>query len=260
MQLETPSNPVPANTPQPASLKDKLLEIKEAPEVWEFLRENGVSILIGAGIAAAIFLGWSLYRNYQAQQRTAAATQLFAAQNADQVQQVINQYPRTPSAPLAQLILAGQAFDQGQYDYAQSLFNRFLQDHPTHELRDQAAFAVIQCMEAAGRLQEAYDAYAAFAAERPGHYLEPAAQFARARCLEQMGRLEEARAAYEAFRDAQQDERWRGRAESAIAFVNKEIRARARGDSATGTPGQPPALSFPGLSPAAPFLAPPSAP
>lgn len=262
MQPES-TPPTPPGAPsQPGSLKEKLLEIKEAPEALDFLRENGVSILVGAAVAAAIFLGWSLYRNHKAQQRTAAATLLFTAQNAEQVQQVINQYPSTPAAPLALLIMAGEAFDQGQYDYAQSLFNRFLQEHPTHDLRDQAAFGVIQCIEAAGRAQEALAAYEAFAAQHPGHYLEPAARFARARCIEQMGRLEEARAAYEEFLASQQDERWRGRAESAIAFVNKEMRARARGDAPTGMADQAPAISFPGLVPGAgaPFLQVPSAP
>lgn len=262
MQPESTPTPSSATPPQPGSLKEKLLEIKEAPEALDFLRENGMSILIGAAVAAALFLGWSLYRNHQAQQRTAAATMLFSAQNAEQIQQVINRYPGTPAAPLALLIMAGEAFDQGQYDYAQSLFNRFLQEHPTHELRDQAAFGVIQCIEAAGRTQEALAAYEAFAAAHPGHYLEPAARFARARCIEQMGRLEEARAAYEAFLESQQDERWRGRAESAIAFVNKEIRARARGDAPTGTADPAPSFNFPGLAPGAgaPFLQAPSAP
>ncbi len=253
MQPESRPDPAPSAAPT-NPLKDKALEIKEVPEVLDFLRENGTAILLGAGVAAAIFLGWSLYRNHQTQQRASAAALLFSAQGPEQIQQVLTQYPRTPAAPLAQLILAGEAFDQGQYDYAQSLFARFLEQHPAHELRDQASFAVIQCMEAAGRVQEAFAAYTAFAAERSGHYLEPAARFGAARCLEIMGRLEEARAAYEALRDALTDDRWRGRAETAIAFVDKELRARARGDAPTAPVAPAPALNFPGLSPGAPFL------
>jgi predicted negative regulator of RcsB-dependent stress response len=251
--MQTESDSAPSASSASSPLKEVARELNEAPEILDFLREHGVAILVGAGVAAAVFLGWSLYRNHRIQQRAAASTLLFSAQSAEQVQQVLNRYPRTPAAPLAQLIMAGEAFDQGQYDYAQSLYSRFLDQHPDHELRDQAKFAVIQCMEAAGRVQEAHAAYTAFAAERPGHYLEPAARLGAARCLELMGRLDEARAAYAALRDEFPDERWRARAESAIAFVDKELRARARGDAPAAPAAPAPAFSFPSLSPGDPF-------
>jgi predicted negative regulator of RcsB-dependent stress response len=248
--MESNTESTPPAPPRSANvIKTVARELENAPELIDFLRQNGVAILIGASVAAAVFLGWSLYRNHRIQQRAAASALLFSAQGADQVQQVLNRYPRTPAAPLAQLIMAGAAFDQGQYDYAHSLFSRFLEEHPDHELRDQAKFAVIQCLEAAGRAEEAHAAYTAFAAERPGHYLEPAARLGAARCLELLGRLDEARAAYVALRDEFTDERWRARAESAIAFVDKEIRARARGDVSSAPAAPAPVFSFPSLFP-----------
>lgn len=258
-----PIPPAAAPTPAPAAhnpLKDKSLEIKEVPEVLDFLRDNGISILVGAGIAAVLFLGWSLYRNYTTSQQQSAMNTLFNAQAPDQIQQVVNQFPKTPAAPLAQLILAGQAFDQGQFEMAQNLFAQFIEKHPRHELRDSAEFGVIQCMEATGRHAEALDAYMRFAESHPGHYLEPAARFGVARSMELLGRLDEAKSAYESFIAAHDaEDRWRGRAESALAFLEKEIRARARGEAPMTLESPAPAFSFPALQ-GAPVFPTPAAP
>lgn len=254
------SAPGNASAETASSFKEKLMEIKEVPEALDFLREHGAAILAGAGVAAVLFLGWSLYRNHKIQQQRTAAHQLFTAQSIEQIQDIANRYKKTPIAPLAKLVLAGEAFDQGQYDYAYTLFTQFVQEHPTHDFRDQAAFSAIQCIEASGRFQEAFDAYGSFVAERPGHYLAPAAKFARARCLEQMGRLEEARDAYEAFLSSTTDERWQARAESAIAFVNKEIRARARGQASPSPAGSAPAFNLPAVDFGAPTAPAPNAP
>ncbi len=250
---------VPAPAPKPTGLnplKLKSLEPKEVPEVLDFLRENGVAILVGAGLAAAVFLGWSLYRNFRSSQEVAASQQLFNAQSPEQVQAVLSQYPKTSSAPLAQLIVAAQAFDQGQYELALNQFAEFQKQHPGHELAANAELGVIQSREAMGQLEQALAEYTAFAAAHPGHYLEPAAVFGRARTLEQLGRHDEALAVYGAFLDAYaDDERWAGRAEAARSFVQKEMRARARGDAPATSVVAPaalaPAFSFPGMTPEA---------
>ncbi len=251
--MTTDPAPSPAPAPQPERpnpLKSKALEPMEVPEVLTFLRENGAAIVAGAGVAAAIFLGWSLFRNHQSAQRDAAAQLLFNAQSAEQIQQVVSQYPKSPAAPLAALLLAGQAFDQGQYETAQNLFADFLAKHPDHLMADQARVGILQCLEATGRHAEAVEGYAAFVAEKPGHYLESAAVFGRARSLELLGRLDEARAVYQAFIEAHaDDDRLRGRAESALAFLEKEARARASGIAQSPAA---PAFNFPALQAADP--------
>lgn len=223
-------------------------ELEDLPHLLDFLKENGVAILGGAVLAGALFLGWSLYRNHRLQQRATAADMLFSAQSAEQVQQVLSRYPGTPAAALAQLVLAGNAFDEGQYEYAETLFARFLKDHPDHELADHARFGIIQCREASGRLDEALADYARFAQEHPGHYLEAAAVMGQGRVLEQLGRYEEAIAVYSNLVARVDDERWRMRAESAIGFARKEMRAPK-----SATPAQQgPAITFPGFGPSAP--------
>ena len=49
-----------------------------------------------------------------------ASQMLMSAQSPEQLQQVISQYPSTPSAPIAMLTLASEYFRSGQYDLAQS--------------------------------------------------------------------------------------------------------------------------------------------
>ncbi|MCZ7592035.1 MAG: tetratricopeptide repeat protein [Kiritimatiellae bacterium] len=249
---------------KPAShnpLKDRRLEVSEVPEVLGFLRENGVSILVGAGIAAAVFLGWSVYRNQQISGREQASAQIFSAQTAEQVQQVVNEFPKTPAASLGQIMLAGQAFDQGQYEVAHNLFAQFIEQHPQHELRDNAAFAIIQCTEASGQYEEALSDYEEFIAEHPDHYLASSALFGKARCLELLNRFEDAKTVYQSVvSEREETDPWRVRAESALSILERDMRAVARGEKIQLIPQKAAAFSFPALQQTAPIAAPVIAP
>ncbi len=252
----TPASPAPKSDSH-NPLKNKALELDEVPEVLEFLKENGTSILIGAIVAAAVFLGWSTYRNVQNSKANTAANRLFSAQSAEGVQQIITEFPNTPSAPLAQLLLASQAFDQGQYEVAQNLFAQFIERYPQHELSDTATLGISQCLEASGRYAEAFDAYSSFIAAHPSDYLLPSATFGAARSLEFLGRFDEAEKLYETFIEGRpEDDNWRARAQSSLELLKRDNRARARGETVTLLPPQTPAFSFPGLDQTAPVLAP----
>lgn len=223
--------PAADSNPQPVPvshnpLKDHALEAKEVPEVLDFLRDNGTAMLIGLSLAVVAFLGWSVYRTYRSSQERTASNLLFNSRAAEQFQQVIDQYPKTSAAPLAHLTLASIYYDESQFEMAQHVFAQFLQKFPGHEMVAAAQLGNVQCQEALNQLEEAADGYARFAQEHPGHYLAPNAIFGRARCLEQLGRLDEAKAAYEDFIVAHPEDRWSARAESAIGFIEKELRAR----------------------------------
>lgn len=240
--------------------KNKEIEAQEVPEVLKFLKENGTSILVGAAVAAAAFLGWSIFRNTQSSQQAAAAAQIFNAQSAEQIQQAVNAYPKTPAASLGQLILAGQAYDQGQFEVAHNLFAQFVENYPTHEFRNNAALGIIQCTEAQGNYAEALDGYTRFASEHPDGYLTPAATFGQARCLELLGRAAEAKTVYTDFlAGREKTDVWHSRATSALAMLEKDMRAQARGDKVQLIePPAPPTLSFPGIQDSFPALATPT--
>lgn len=225
----------PQTTPAPAAphphnpLLDPALTTREVPEVLDFMRENGMSILIGVGLAVIIFLGFSVYRNYRKSQEITAQSMLFNSRAAEQFQEVMDKYPKTSSAPLAHLALAGQYFDEGQYELAQHVFGQFLQRFPEHSLKPDAVLGNVLCLEALGRFDEALEGYDRFVKDHPTHYRAALAQFGKGRCLEQLGRLEESKAVYEDFLVNHPDERWTARAETSIQFVEKEIRARKSG-------------------------------
>lgn len=228
MTTEQTPEPKPAPTTH-NPLLDPALAQREVPEVMDFLRENGMSILIGVGLAVIIFLGFSVYRNYRASQEVTAQSQLFNSRAAEQFQAVMDQYPRTAAAPLAHLALAGQYFDEGQYELAQHVFGQFLQKFPEHSLRADAVLGNVQCLESLSRYDEALAGYEQFLGTYSNHYRFALAQFGKARCLEQLGRLEEAKAVYEDFVVNHPDDRWKNRAETSIQFVDKELRARQLG-------------------------------
>ena len=223
----------PATVPEkPVShnpLTDPALERQEVPEVLDFLRENGMSILVGVGPAVALFVGLSAYRNFKKSQEAAASTLMFNARSADQLQQVVSQYPKTVVAPLAQLTLAADHFDQGQFELAQHAFVTFVQQYPDHPMKLSADLGSLQCLEALGRFDEALTGYSAFLEVNRGRYLEASAVFGKGRCLEQLGRYPEARALYEDYLLADPKGRWAGRLEFALQFVDKQMRAVAKG-------------------------------
>lgn len=248
--MSTEQTPVPAPKTTPSNpLLDPALERVEVPEVMDFLKENGMSILIGVGLAVVVFVGFSAFRNFKKTQETAASSMLFQAQNAEQFQQLVDQYPNTAVAPLAQLSLASDYFDQGQFEMALNAFATFLQSHPDHSFALAAELGQVQCLEALGRLEEAVEGYKKFADTHKGRYLESAAVFGRGRCLELLGRLTEARAVYEDFMLADPKGRWAGRAEFSLQYVDKLIRAKERGPSAENSPAPAPLLEPTSVNP-----------
>ena len=224
--------PAPEESAAPAAaspLTNPDLEVKEVPEMRSFLREYGTPVLVAVGLGAAVFLGISAYKNYKVAAARNASTLLFTARSADQISKVIDQYPSTPSAALAHLMLAADHFDAGRVDVALNVYKQFEQKFPNHPLGDLAAVGQAQCLEALGRVDEALKGFSAcVTAAGTNGYLNAVARFGRARCYEQSGKLEEARAEYEDFIAANPDSPWADRAHSALLFVNKQIRAQKK--------------------------------
>lgn len=228
------NEPTAENKPAPGvhnPLADRALEPKEVPEVLDFLRENGTSVLIGVGLAVVIFLGFSAYRNYRSSQEITASSMVFNSRVAEQFQQVVDQYPKSSAASLAQLSLASQYFDEGQYELAQHVYGQFLTKYPGHALEPDAQLGNVQCLEALGLYDEALEGYERFMQRYPDHYRAPVAVFGKTRSLEQLGRFEEAKAACEDFLVAHPDDRWSSRARTSIQFIEKEMRARRQAGS-----------------------------
>lgn len=197
----------------------------EAEQIRVLFREYGQPILIGLGLAAAFLLGFTAYKSYRQNSALKAAQLLARAGSLEQLQQVVSQYPSTPSAPLALLTVASRQFENGQYELAQYTYSQFEQKYPKHPMKESAALNRAQCLEAIGDLERAKEAYAAFADAHPDHYLTPPARLGVARVLTQMQKLDEARTAYEDFLAAYPESGWTAAAENALEQVNRMKRA-----------------------------------
>lgn len=225
--MNTDSKQPEEPTPAGKTAKEQILEQHEVPEVLEFLKENGVAIVVGAAIAVGAFVGYSVWQNGKATKQVTASTMLANSQTVPQFQEIINNYSDTLAAPMATLSLAAAYYDQGQYDLARHTFIQFQTTYPDHDMLPVADLGVAQSQEAAGSLNEAISGYEAFLNRHPKHYLAPSATFGKARALEVQGRFDEARAVYEDFIAAHPDSRWTGRAETGLEFVKKQQRAEA---------------------------------
>ncbi len=197
----------------------------DVADALDFLKENGVAIVVGAALVVAGFVGYSAWKSSKVAREDSAASMLANSQTAPQFQEIINNYDGTKAAPLAQLSLAAAYFDQGQYDLAKQTFEQFLTSNPTHLMAPMAQLGIAQVLESAGNSQEALSAYDTFISGNPDHYQLASAIFGKARVLESEGRFSEARAVYEDFIASHPDSRWIARAETGLDFVNKQERA-----------------------------------
>lgn len=215
-------------------------EPDEIQRLKDFFKEYGQAVLIGVGLLVAAILGGIAFKNYRETSALRASQLLMNARSAEEIQQVISQYPNAPVMPLALLALASRRYDEGQYEMARNTFAQLKEKFPAHPLAVVADLGRAQCLEGEGQLEAALQAFSAFAADHPNHFLTPLARFGKARCLHQLGRYDEARAEYEEFVAAYPESEWATVAESAILFVEKDKRASAAGlVSPAGEPAEP---------------------
>lgn len=197
-------------------------------EAHELIREYGQPVAIGLVIAVAIFLGITMYRYQQQSAREHASELLINARSFDDLQHIIDQYAKTPSAPLALLGLAAERYREGQYELAQLHYNQFIERHPDHPMRAAAELGLAYCEEAFGFAGQAMARYHQFGQTHPDHYLLPLAVFGQARCLALMNQAEQAVRLYESFLEENPDSPWRAQARTAKLYTEKEMRARER--------------------------------
>lgn len=226
-----------------------------------FFKEYGQTLIIAAGVCLAVVLGLGAYRNHKEAEALSASQLLMNARSSEELQQVVNQYPSAPIAPLALLGLASRYYDEGQYEAARHAYAQFETKYPAHALLAVASIGRAQCLEGEGQFEESLAMYEAFVSAQPDHFLAPLARLGKARTLVQMGRLADARVEYEDFITANPDSEWVTLAESSLMFVEKEIRAAEKGLPAE-QPAAPfvitPALSGEGAATMAPFPSPES--
>lgn len=200
---------------------------KEVHQTVEMAREYAVPVVIGVAIALVAVLMFTLRQQQASSARDQASEILLNAQTAEQFQVIVDQYPNTPSAPMAKLALAAERFREGQPELARVAYSQFLEQHAEHPMRPSAELGLAYTDEAMGNLEPALAGFMAFHAGRPGHFLAPVAKLSEARVLGQLGRADEARAIYEAMLD-DPDQPWHVQARTDLLYLEKAQRALAQ--------------------------------
>ncbi len=150
--------------------------------------------LIALLVVAGIVLGAVLYQNAQKNER--AAKILNRPQGIASLVEVSKKYPKTPSAPLALLALAGTYYRSEKYLEAGSAYQLFLQRYPDHELASFAAMGAAYSRESEGVLNDAITRYRQVGRKYPNSSLVAEAAFNIGRCWLELNRTEDAVAAY----------------------------------------------------------------
>lgn len=210
------------DSPQDDLQKKQTLEDHEVKEVLGFLKRYGK--LIGAGVlaAAVTVIGSSALAHHKASQLTNAEQALMAARTPQQLEEVVNQYGSTPSAPVALLDLAKTFFNMGDYPQARVQYERFLKKFKKSDLSPIAVLGLAYCTEADGDFNGAAAQFADFAAKNSTSYLHAPAILSVARCMQLAGRVDEARIVLEDFLAENAGTSWAGTAESSLQELGKK--------------------------------------
>ena len=177
-------------------------EYEQSEQVRKWLRENGLSIVIGVVLALALIFGWRQWQAHRAGHHAQAAEQFAALQsallsgNAAQVDKAADalekDYADTPYAALAAAARANMAVGENKLDVAQKALQWAVDHSPTPALHSiyQLRLARVQLAQ-----NQAKEALATLDAVPAGDY-RALNQELRGDALLKLGRAADARVAY----------------------------------------------------------------
>ena len=193
-------------------------------QVYEFLKANLKSIIIGATIVILVVGGFAFYQHQQQTARAEAflkyteaiekyqeaETDWFEADGtekpfeiaATQLQTIFQKYPETSVADKARYSYAKALYYEGDYDGAISHFQMVVNEHqPENQiLALYAQKAIGNCYEQKGEYQKALEAYTPAEDKLPQIAMRDYAvsdfQLSQARCYEKLGDFDDALAIY----------------------------------------------------------------
>lgn len=194
-----------------------------------FLKQQSISLYLGMAGLALVALVFVFYTMKTSRDNDQASRILGVARTSQQFEELIRQYPKSPSGPVAVLALASSYFSAGAYDAALERYNEFTVRYPAHPILPAAELGKVMCAEAKGEMGQALIGFNAFLQVYPDHFLTPQALFGKARCLQATGKLAEARIIYENFIAAHPENKWRANAESALQSIDRQMRLDPRG-------------------------------
>ncbi len=168
----------------------------------QWLRDNGLALLAGLLLGAALIASWSGWKLYTARQAQQASTQFEQVRVALQAGDskaaealtagLTERYSSTPYAALAALMLAADQVKRNQFEAALEQYQWATQEASDRKLRHVARLRGARLLWSMGRSEEAL---AELQTRRSGSF-EPLFTELRGDILAAQGRLDDARKAY----------------------------------------------------------------
>jgi len=177
-------------------------DYEQSEQVRRWLRENGLSIVIGVVLALALIFGWRQWQAHRAGHGAQAAEQFFALQNAmlagqgaqvDRIADALEKdYADTPYAALAAAARASMAVGENKFDVAQKALQWAVDHTPTPALHSIYLLRLARVQLAQNQAQQAL----ATLDSMPADEYAALSQELRGDTLLKLGRAADARAAY----------------------------------------------------------------
>lgn len=173
-----------------------IAELEHGPSKFEQFLEENQKLVFGGAIA--IFLGVLGYVGYTSYAKMAAANTgkaLVEADNAESLEKVLNDYPNTPTAASAAILLAEQ-LTSTEPDRAAEKLKLVIDQYPDSATAPIAATKLGLSLLKAGKLDEAKAQLSAVIDMKHADYIIPAAKIALADIAQQQGDIDLAKQLY----------------------------------------------------------------
>jgi TolA-binding protein len=211
---------------------------------WERFKTEIIAALI---IVVLAIVGFGAYRFYSDRRAASASALLAGAKSADVYQQVIADYPNTPAAADAYILLAEAQRKEKKFTEANTTLQVFIDKNPNHELVSTAKMAMAANLESMGKNDEALSIYQQIASIYPNSFNAPVALLSQVYLLKSKNQTEEARRVCETILTRYRESFWAGEAAQELRLLKPSASSEPAPTSTI-----PPFLAAPSATPAKP--------
>jgi len=218
--------------------------VLETRVFWERFKTEIIAALI---IVVLVIVGFGAYRFYSDRRAASASALLASAKSADAYQQVIADYPNTPAAADAYILLAEAQRKEKKFTEANTTLQVFIDKNPNHELVSTAKMAMAANLESMGKNDEALSIYQQIASIYPNSFNAPLALLSQVYLLKSKNQTEEARRVCETILTRHRESFWAGEAAQELRLLKPSASSEPAPTSTI-----PPFLAAPSATPPKP--------
>ena len=198
-------------------------------------------------IVVLAIVGFGAYRFYSDRRAAAASAMLASAKSVDAYQQVIANYPNTPAAADAYILLAEAQRMEKKFTEANTTVQIFIDKNPNHELVSTAKMAMAANLQSMGKNDEALSMYQQIASTYPNSFNAPLALLSQVYLFKSKNQTEEGRRVCETILTRYRESFWAGEAAQELRLLKPSASSEPAPTSII-----PPFLAAPSATPAKP--------